>query len=230
MSIDSSGSIYILDGYLGRVTKWIKDTSTGILVAGGNDIGDDINQLDGSEGMFIDFTTLTIWIADSGNHRIVKWTSPITSEMVCGSYGSADDQFMYPGGLFIDTSASNTLYVADTDNHRIQMWLPGATSGRTVAGITNYYGTGLNQLWYPKTLIVDTNENMFIVDTKNNRILKWKIGLSTGVVIAGDMAAGYEVYQLQYPTSITFDSNQALFVADTLNKRVQKFAISCRKY
>jgi hypothetical protein len=232
MSIDGNGSFYILDGDSGRVIRWIEGASTGVIVAGGNGIGGNITQLDGAAGMFIDFSTLVIWIADTNNHRIVKWSSPTTSEVVCGSYGSDDDQFMYPEGLFVDTSASNTFYVADSDNHRIQMWLPGATSGKTVAGITNYYGNGLNQLWYPKTLLVDTNRNMFIVDAYNNRIMQWKIGSSSGVVIAGGVMATADTLssQLSYPSSINFDSNGSLFVADTANSRIQKFAISCRKY
>ena len=150
--------------------------------------------------------------------------------VVCGSYGSNNSQFMYPGGLFIDTSNSNTLYVADTNNHRIQMWLPGATSGNTVAGITSNYGSGLNQLWYPKTLLVDNNQNMFIVDRYNNRILKWPIGASSGIIIAGDTSSGIQSNQLNNPMNINFDSSGSLFVVDTSNNRIQKFLISCRKF
>jgi sugar lactone lactonase YvrE len=230
MGMDPNGSIYILDGENGRVMKWMQGASSGTVVAGGNGIGNAINQLDWASGMFIDSNTSNIWIADQNNHRIVKWSSPTTSVVVCGSYGSNNDQFMYPYGLFVDTSNSNTLYVADTGNHRIQMWLPGATSGITVAGITGYYGNGLNQLWYPNTLMVDNNQNMYIVDSDNNRILQWKIGASSGMIIAGDATYGTQATQLNNPYNINFDSSGSLYVVDTSNNRIQKYLVSCRKF
>jgi sugar lactone lactonase YvrE len=230
MGIDPKGSIYILDGNNGRVTKWMQRASSGTVVAGGNGIGSATNQLNSACGMFIDSNTSTIWIADQNNNRIVKWSSPTTSVVVCGSYGSNNNQFMYPQGLFVDTSNSNTLYVADTYNHRIQLWLPGATSGITVAGITGYYGSGLNQLWFPTTLMVDNNQNMYILDFSNNRILQWTIGASSGMIIAGDGTPGTQATQLDYPYNINFDSSGSLYVADTSNNRIQKYLISCRKF
>jgi sugar lactone lactonase YvrE len=230
MSIDPNGSIYILDRNNGRVTKWMQGASSGTVVAGGNGIGNATNQLNSPSGMFIDSSTSNIWIADSNNNRIVKWSSPTTSVVVCGSYGSNNTQFIYPQGLFVDTSNSNTLYVADTNNHRIQMWLPGATSGITVAGITGYCATGLNQLCSPIALMVDNNQNMYIVDKGNSRILQWKIGASSGTIIAGNGTSGTQATQLNSPNRINFDSSGSLYVADTLNNRIQKYLISCRKF
>jgi len=229
MHVDSNSSMYVLDGANGRVIKWIEGDSSGTVVAGGNGLGSSTNQINQAVGMFIDSNTSTIWIADMYNNRIVKWTTPTTSVVVCGSYGSNSNQFYYPSGLFIDTSNANAIYVADTYNHRIQMWLTGATSGMTVAGITGDYGNGLNQLQYPQTLMIDNNQNMFIVDRGNYRIMKWTIGASSGMIIAGDMTSGTQSNQLYSPMNINFDSNGSLFVADTYNNRIQKFLISCRK-
>jgi hypothetical protein len=245
MSVDNSGNIYILDGLLARVTKWVQKTSPGVLVAGGttfasyydyyfgvNDTSYDDEYLDDyyePSGMFLDSQAMIIWIADTFNNQIVKWPNSSTRIVVCGSYGSGSTQFNDPRGLYVDTSSGNILYVADTDNHRIQMWMPGATSGVTVAGITTYYGNGLNQLWSPQTLIVDTNGNMFIADTGNDRIMRWTIGASSGMIIAGTGTSGTLASQLDSPYSISFDSNGSLFVSDWANDRIQKFVISCRK-
>jgi hypothetical protein len=252
MSVDSSGNIYILDGLLARVTKWAPKGSTGVLVAGGTTFAsyydyyfgtsnamnysgyynyhyDYVDSTSEPSGMFLDMKTMTIWIADTFNCEIVKWTDPSTRIVVCGSCGSGSTQFNNPRGLYVATSSGNIIYVADTDNHRIQMWVPGATSGVTVAGITTYYGTALNQLWSPQTLIVDTNGNMFIVDTGNDRIMRWTIGASSGMIIAGTGISGTQAYQLNSPYSISFDSNGSLFVSDWGNNRIQNFAISCCK-
>ena len=234
MKIDRYGNIYILDSDNGRVTRWDPGAASGIIVAGGNGYGNDIKQMGGAGGLFVDPYTSIIWISDSYNDRIVKWLSATTAEYVCGSYGIESDQFYYPQGLFVDVDNSNTFYVADTGNHRIQQWFRGDTQGRTVAGITGYYGSGLNQLWFPQTLIVDTNGCMFIADRFNDRILKWIIGEDSGVLIAGGGSwVTYEKalpYGLYMPKSFTFDSVGSLFVADTGSHRIQKFQISCRKY
>ncbi|CAF1147652.1 unnamed protein product [Adineta steineri] len=223
MGMDANGNIYVLDGTLARVTKWTPGSTSGILAAGGGPFNDyfdgHVDSMSQPGGMFIEPQSMFIWITDTNNSRIVKWVNSSTALTVCGSYGSNSNQFISPKGLFVDTTANNTLYVVDSGNHRVQMWLPGATSGITVAGITGYYGTGLNQLWNPLAVVVDSNQNMYIADVKNNRILQWKVGASFGVSIAGTI--------LYNPSGISFDPNGSLFVADTNNNRVQRFAIYC---
>jgi sugar lactone lactonase YvrE len=256
MTIDTSGNIYILDGDLARVTIWAPKATSGILLAGGSnysryydyqygynpnyyssDNNSDyyyyyynyVDEYNEPSGMFIELQTMIIWIADTYNSQILKWPNPSTRIVVCGSYGSGSNQFNAPRGLFVDTNAGGILYVADTNNHRIQMWTPGAISGTTLAGMTPYFGDRSDQLYYPQTLVVDTNQNMFIVDGGNNRIVKWTIGASSGVIIAGSNTEGTLANQLYNPYSIAFDSSGSLFVCDAENNRIQKFAISCRK-
>ncbi|CAF1026824.1 unnamed protein product [Adineta steineri] len=232
MGMDANGNIYILDGTLARVTKWTPGSASGILVAGGGPFNDyfdgHVDSMGQPGGMFIEPQSLFIWIADTNNSRIVKWVNSSTVLTVCGSYGANSNQFINPLGLFVDTTAGNTLYVVDSGNHRIQRWLPGATTGETVAGITSYYGSGLNQLWSPIAIVVDSNQNMYITDRLNWRILQWKVGASFGIDIAGTaLSKGTAPNLLGNPSSVSFDSNGSLFVADTTNNRVQKFAISC---
>jgi sugar lactone lactonase YvrE len=229
VSVDNSGDIYILDSGNFRVTKWTPGALVGSIVAGGNGLGSNANQINWPYGMFVEPNTSTIWIADTHNNRIVKWSSPSTSVIVCGSYGSNSNQFNYPNGLFVDTTSSNTLYVADTGNQRIQKWLSGATSGTTVAGQSGVAGTGFNQLNSPQTLIVDTSGNMFISDVGNNRIMRWPAGSNYGLPIAGSTTSGSMPYELWTPQGIDFDSSGSLYVADLRNSRVQQFSISCRK-
>lgn len=221
----------MLDYGNARITEWLPEATMGSLVVGENGPGSNPNQLNGPSGMFVSRNTpLMIWIADTNNNRIVKWTSPSTYTVVGGSFGQGADQFSYPGGVFVDESNSNTLYVADTYNHRIQMWLPGATDGTTVAGQTGISGNENNQLNCPLTLIVDTNGIMFIADSVNVRIMKWMIGSSFGEVIASYPAFGMEPNQFPAPLGLAFDSAGSLFVSDNPYSRIQKFQISCRKY
>ncbi|CAF3623870.1 unnamed protein product, partial [Rotaria sp. Silwood2] len=59
-------------------------------------------------------------------------------------------------------------------NNRIMCWLEGATKGSIVVG-GNGYGNKLNQLFYPMGLSFDQQENLYVVDSGNNRIQKFEI-------------------------------------------------------
>lgn len=227
MSVDANGSVYILDSDDGKVVKWSPDNSTMVVVAGGKRWGADIDQLLRPLGMFVDHSTSIIWVADTGNHRIAKYSPSIESVIIYGSYGSNQSQFNVPSGLFVDTDDAHTIYVADTLNHRVQSWCAEATSGITVAGITNYYGNGLNQLWNPTVVVVDNNQNLFIIDSYNNRIVRWRIGESVGVIVVDNRYSADPSDEALRPIGIAFDSNGMLYVADASYNRVQKFVVSC---
>ncbi|CAF2117285.1 unnamed protein product, partial [Rotaria magnacalcarata] len=53
--------------------KWKKDAKEGILVAGGQGTGSALTQLNGPYGLFVD-TLGTLYVADSFNHRVMRWT------------------------------------------------------------------------------------------------------------------------------------------------------------
>lgn len=227
--VDSYSNLYVLDTGNFRVTKWTSNATNGLVVAGGYGKGNDTNQLNYPGGMFIGLNPSIIWIADTGNSRIVRWNSSSTGVIVYGSNGTANNQFYNPLGLFIDESSSDTIYVADTYNHRIQMWLPRTNSGITVAGRTGIFGNELSLLFYPSTLVLDSNGFMFILDSGNNRIVRWIKESSSGMIIAGISSYGNLPSQLYFPSSFKIDRNGNLIVADTFNNRIQKFSVSCGK-
>ncbi len=99
--------------------------------------------------------------------------------------GIAPNHLDFPIGIVLDSS--NTLYVADADNNRIQKLLFGNTAATTVAGnssgasgVTNYL------LNYPNDVAVDSNGNVYVVDTSNNRIQLWYVNATSGITIAGN--------------------------------------------
>ncbi|CAF4450755.1 unnamed protein product, partial [Rotaria magnacalcarata] len=53
--------------------KWTKGAKEGIIVAGGQGKGCSLAQLDQAYGIFVD-TLGTLYVADSGNHRVMRWT------------------------------------------------------------------------------------------------------------------------------------------------------------
>jgi sugar lactone lactonase YvrE len=88
-------------------------------------------------------------------------------------------------GIVLDLS--NTLYVADANNNRIQKLLFGNINATTVAGSSSgASGLTNNLLAYPNDVGVDSNGNVYVVDTNNNRIQLWYVNATSGITIAGN--------------------------------------------
>ena len=181
--------------------------------------------IDRPRGLYVDGDR-NIYIADEGNHRVVKWSvGAYEGEVVAGGNdtGGGDSDTYHPFGVFVDSNSN--LYVSEHGKHRVMKWEPGASRGILVAG-DNGSGNANNQLSSPKGIYFDEDNNyLYISDTNNHRILRWEIGASEGVVVAGGNDIGNELNQLNYPTGVNLDSDGNLLIADTNNHRVLKWVI-----
>ncbi|CAF4442375.1 unnamed protein product [Rotaria sp. Silwood2] len=71
----------------------------GTTVAGGHDVGEELNQLNRPHGLYVD-ENQTVYVADLGNHRIVAWPAGATSgQVVAGGNGPGNQSFK-SSGLF----------------------------------------------------------------------------------------------------------------------------------
>jgi len=115
----------------------------------------------------------------------LRWnTTGITVAGTTNVVGNGSDQLYNPWGLTI--TYENTLYVADRFNHRIQKYLRGSLNGTTVAGQANATTCPSYQcLRYPSSIALDDNENLFISDTNNHRVVLWKKNATIGELVAG---------------------------------------------
>ncbi|CAF1478273.1 unnamed protein product [Rotaria magnacalcarata] len=93
----------------------------GIVVAGGQREGNALTQLSYPSGLFVD-TLGTLYVADSGNHRVMRWTQGDKKQasVIVGGNGEGEEanQFNVPEGLSFDQHGN--LYVSDEYNHRVQ--------------------------------------------------------------------------------------------------------------
>lgn len=94
--------------------------------------------------------------------------------------------------------------------------------GVTVAGGYGW-GNGLNQLNFPAGIFVDANQNIYIADTNNARVVKWSKGATYGQIVAGGYGAGSGTAQLYGPMDVVVDKSGAVYITDTVNNRVQKW-------
>ncbi|MEN6529154.1 MAG: flippase activity-associated protein Agl23 [Anaerolineaceae bacterium] len=164
----------------------------------------------------------SIYIADSLNHRIQRFSAEGEFLQAWGTYASIDSGNA-PGGTFnepwgVAVGADGSVYVADTWNHRIQKF---SADG---AFVLMWGVPGLaeqpDQFWGPRGIAVGPDGNVYITDTGNNRVAvfdgKGKFITQFGV---NGMGAG----EFDEPVGIAVDEQGYVYVADTWNQRVQVF-------
>ena len=103
------------------------------------------------------------------------------------------------------------------DTHPNARW---KQNGITIAG-GNGQGNGINQLSNPLGLYVDNDQNVYVADQSNHRIVKWKSGATSGQVVTGGNQQGSGAHQLSYPVDVIIDKERdSLIVCDYSNRRV----------
>jgi len=146
MTIDPENNIWVLtEDYSGTV-KATAYTSNGVFLREWS------GPVGSQDGQFASFggkrpglgfdSSGNIFVADSGNHRIQKFTSSGTFLSKWGSAGTGNGKFLFPGGVFVDPSGN--VYVADTENNRIQKFAYGTipeSSTLTVSKTGAGFGT-----------------------------------------------------------------------------------------
>ena len=102
-------------------------------------------------------------------------------------------------------------------------WKPYA---QTIAG-GNGQGDELNQFCRPQGICVDhQRQSIYIVDSYNHRIVKWKLGENSGQIIAGGNGQGNRIDQLNWPTDVIIDeSNACLIISDWGNRRIVRWSL-----
>jgi tripartite motif-containing protein 71 len=108
-----------------------------------------------------------VYVADSSNCRIQKFTPNGQFLTKWGSEGGGDGQFDGPFGIAID--GNGNVYVADTYNDRIQKFNPEGEF------ITKWGSEGPadGQFENPEGIAIDGSGNVYVADSGNSRIQKF---------------------------------------------------------
>ncbi|CAF0750116.1 unnamed protein product [Adineta steineri] len=173
LTIDKNGYIYVSDYEKNKIGRWKQGDKRGELVAGGNGLGNQLNQLNKPTNIFID-EDYSLYISDLHNHRVMKWKKDANEGIIVAGgngKGNSPKQLYYPQGVIVDHL--DHIYVADGGNHRVMRWCEGDEEGEIVAGGTGR-GNKSNQLDWPMGLSFDDEENLYVVDRFNHRIQKYE--------------------------------------------------------
>ena len=89
----------------------------------------------------------SIYVTDSGNHRIQQFSHNGTFIATWGSEGDANSQFKSPSGIAVNPT-SGSVYVADTGNDRIQQFSHNGTFITTWGSYGTSSGQFVGQFWH----------------------------------------------------------------------------------
>ncbi|CAF0784794.1 unnamed protein product [Adineta steineri] len=176
LTMDKNGFLYVSDYKKNEVRRWKMGeyNNEGIVVAGGNGQGNQLNQLNCPTFIFID-EDQSVYVSDRENNRVMKWRKDVEEgRIVAGGndQGGNLNQLSLPQGVVVDSMGQ--IYVADCENHRVMRWCEGKVEGEIVVG-GNGKGNKSNQLNLPFGLSFDDEGNLYVTELGNHRIKKSQI-------------------------------------------------------
>ena len=154
----------------------------------------------------------SVFVVDSGNARIQKFTFDGEYITHFGQSGKRGGELITPVDIAIN---SDKIFVTDSVQNRINIF---DLNGNFLRTIDNTVG-GLPI--YPEGIIFDEQNNFYISDYRNNRIIQYNES-GNYLSIFGQMGTGDG--QFKFPKDLAISEDGSLFVTDTQGHRIQKFS------
>jgi sugar lactone lactonase YvrE len=207
-------SLYITDWCNHRIMKWKSNEKNGQVVAGGNQAGNGMNQLNNPLDVIVDKERDSLIICDSGNQRIMCWPcrNASTGQTIISNIDCR--------GLAMDNNGF--LYISDYTKNEIRRWRMGESEGIVVAG-GNGKGNRLDQLNGPQYVFVDSDHSVYVSDMNNYRVMKWIEGAKEGIIVAGGHGKGDNLTQLSSPYGVIVDQFDTVYVVDCGSHRIVRW-------
>lgn len=165
-----------------------------------------------------------VYVADMGYSRILKYKPPLSSGMeasmvigqtdfISDGFGCTASTLNCPFGVALD--GEGNLYVSEKDNNRVLRFSAPLTTGMEadlvlgqadfISGEANQGGScGANTLNGPRAVDVDSEGNIYVIDTWNNRLLLYRKGLSPSAEVTREVPDGTKVYFSAVAVSVEF--------------------------
>lgn len=205
LAVYDEQTVVVADWGNHRIVQWKVGAKNGQVVAGGHGQGNQFNQLSCPTDVLIDKETDTLIICDRGNNRVVRWSR---------QDGTSEGEILLDNiacwGLAMD--AHRFLYICDIERHEVRRYQIGEKNGTVVAGGRGR-GSALNQLNQPTYVFVDQQQTVYVSDTWNHRVMKWKKDATEGIVAVRGSSRGLYV-----------DSSETIYVADYRNHQLVGWA------
>jgi hypothetical protein len=202
--VDTNNTIYVADRSDNDVQIWLKGSTT--------------PTSSFSAGLVNPFSIFVTIIGDiyvdngAFNGQVDKWSSNTANSSVA----------MYVNdscyGLFVDIYGN--LYCSLRNLHIVveKSFNDNASISTIIAGNDGNNGSASDMLNAPGGIFVNTQFNLYVADSGNNRIQFFRSGQLNATTLVGSGVPG--TITLNYPTGLVLDSQGYLFIADTNNHRI----------
>jgi DNA-binding beta-propeller fold protein YncE len=210
VALDSKGSIYAADTYVGAVFIFNTEKKTVDFIRNGRDA-----QFKTIVGLAMDDND-RLFVSDSGQRRIWVFSADHKAE---ASFGA--DKLERPTGIAIDTK-NRLLYAADTLKNNVAVFDADTYKFiRTVGGPPKKAGDeDPGTFARPTNVAVDKQGNLYVSDTLNGRI---QIFDADGNFLSMFGHQGDGPGDLARPKGIAIDSDGHIWVTDADQNRVKVF-------
>jgi uncharacterized protein (TIGR03663 family) len=236
LALDTEGNIYVADTWNARIVKL--DSEGNFLTAWGEgqqnqngqlatitdrtEAGNQANPMGfyGPRSVAVDAQG-NVYIADTGNRRIVVTNSEGEFQYQWGYEGETPGLFEEPSALALDTQGN--LYVADVWNSRVQVFAPGP-DGRmntTPTATWNVPGWQPNSYDDPYIAANDAGQ-VFVSVPSRNQVIQ---ATTTGDILLRWGGAGADTASFTNPSGLFAAPDSSLYVVDRGNGRVMQFTL-----
>lgn len=159
----------------------------------------------------------TVWTADTGNNRVVRYNHLLVEPRIVGKKGSGPGEFSGPVGIAAGPSGS--VYVADVGNRRIQVM----NSEGALQSVIAFPGW---PEWCEAHLDVGKDETLYVADPVKNSVLHLdRKGALLKTWTADDSGQAFSK-----PTGIAIDRQRGiLYVVNSGSNSVSRCKLSERK-
>ena len=207
-------------------------------------------SLSAPTGIVVNSADGTLYVADSGNNRILRYPRPVNQtgriapDAVIGQTNFIGSTSAAVSGASLNSPAglalgpNGDLFVADPGNNRVLEFPAGSGTGATAIRVYGQPGPNSSAapshlsaqtLAAPLGVAVDQAANLYVADTGANRGLVFP---NTQNAPSAGMAATFVIGQssfatssgsLKSPAAVAVDSNANIYLADEGNNRVLIF-------
>ncbi|MDP7579346.1 MAG: NHL repeat-containing protein [SAR202 cluster bacterium] len=172
LDISGDGNVFVSDEHTNQILIFPPDriqpypefNPEGEQIGQWGEAGPDEGQLSGPSGIEFD-TDGNLFIVNSGNGRIQKFTKDGKFLLGWGSTGNGESEFSRPWGICFDRDGN--VYVADWGNHRVQKF---TADGKYIMSFGTSHDEG-GDLNHPSGVAVDSDGDVYVTDWGHRRVV-----------------------------------------------------------
>jgi len=162
----------------------------------------------------------SVYVADTWNHRIQKFTKDGDFLIAWGYFGQAEKPEAFWGPRDVTVDALGRVFVTDTGNKRVVVFNP---DGQYITEFGSY-GMAAGQFDENVGIAVDAKERVFVADTWNQRLQVFaEQGQNNFISINSWDIAGWYGQSLDNKPYVTVDEEGHVLVSDPEGYRVIEF-------